>query len=129
MKIAATLAVVGTVAVGGWYAAGRLPSDGGAAAPRRDRVASVRLDGPSLPTSTLRAGLRTRVGAPLREGDLDADRKVITEELVARGQLDAAVEEPRVTWGSSGAHVTFVIAPGSVYQVRNVVVDGARSFD
>ena len=126
MKIAATLAVVGALAVAGWYAADRLPHDGGSAAPRRDQVASIRLDGPSLPTATLRAGLHTRVGAPLRESDLDADRKVISEELVARGHLDAAVDEPRVTWGSSGAHVTFVVAPGSVYHVRNVTVDGAR---
>jgi outer membrane protein assembly factor BamA len=94
------------------------------AAPATRTVASLRLDGPSLPNMTLQEALTTRVGGPLRDVDLAADRVRIADILLERGHLGATVSPADVRWGGRGAHVTYRIAPGGIYHVGEVSFEG-----
>jgi len=126
MKVAAAIIVAAGLAAGGervldpfgWHSSAISVPDG-------SRVASIRLDGPSLPITTFKHALRTQVGAALRDGDLTADRAELVDLLVERGHLAAAVAPPTVSWGPSGAHVNFAVTPGPRYQIRSVNLTGA----
>jgi hypothetical protein len=132
MKIAAALIAVAVLAVGGWTAARwRTAAPVAAATPTAPprAVASIRLDGPSLPIVTLEGALATRVGGPVDGAILAADRVRIADILTERGHLGAEVAPATVQYGPSGAHVTFAVAPGAIYRIRSVRVEGAAAGD
>jgi hypothetical protein len=132
MKIAAVLVAVAVLAVGGWTAAHRrkepvAPAPEPGSTPRT--VASVRIDGPSLPIVTLEGALATRTGGPVDDAVLAADRVRIADILTERGHLAAEVAPATVQYGPSGAHVTFAVVPGGIYRIRSVRVEGAAAAD
>jgi outer membrane protein assembly factor BamA len=132
MKLAAALVAVAVLAVGGWTTARwrkqPAPPAPAPTAPPRE-VASIRLDGPSLPIVTLQGALATRLGSPVDEATLAADRVRISDILTERGHLGAEVAPATVLYGPSGAHVTFAVVPGPIYRIRSVRVEGAAAAD
>jgi hypothetical protein len=132
MKIAAALVAVAVLAVGGWTTTrwrkdAPAPTPAPVAAPRE--VASIRLDGPSLPIVTLEGALATRIGSAVDEATLAADRVRISDILTERGHLGAEVAPATVQYGPSGAHVTFAVVPGAIYRIRTVRIEGAGAVD
>jgi outer membrane protein assembly factor BamA len=133
MKLSTGVLAFSALSAGGWgasHVSHREPTP--PVAPRSHVVASVELEGSSLPTATLRSSMHTRIGAPLDDHELEGDRARLTDILVERGYLAAMVGPPQVRWCDHGAHVRFAVTPGSEYRVRDVVlhgstVDGARS--
>jgi outer membrane protein assembly factor BamA len=126
------------VVAGTWMVARNLPHGeayaGAVAAEivRTQEVQSVSIDTPSsprderrLPISELRSLLTTKAGELLDDTKLEADRKAIEAELLARGFLAAEVSTASVTFAKNGgAYVVFDIARGPMFRVRSVTVTG-----
>jgi outer membrane protein assembly factor BamA len=97
---------------------------------RPQEVQSVSLDGRNLPLAALREVLTTKPGMLVDLDALARDRSLLEETLVARGYLAAHVDQARVTFGAGGAtFVTFPIAQGPMFHIRNVSVNGASEHD
>lgn len=92
-------------------------------------IRSVSLDGRGLPLAALRDLLTTRTGAAIDLAALARDRAALEDALVARGYLSAHVDDARVTFAFSGALVTFAIAQGPLFRIRNVAITGATARD
>jgi outer membrane protein assembly factor BamA len=97
---------------------------------RPQEIQSVSLDGRNLPLAALREVLTTKPGMLVDLDALARDRSLLEETLVARGYLAAHVDDARVTYGAGGAtFVTFPIAQGPMFHIRNVNVNGASEQD
>jgi hypothetical protein len=93
---------------------------------RLQEVRSVALDGKQLPEARLREVLATRPGEMLDATRLDHDREAMEQRLAELGYLAARVEPAAVTYDRAGAaYVTFEIAQGKRFHLRNVEVTGA----
>ncbi len=116
-----------------WVAIRHLPDDEAQAAPvagdvRPQEVLSVSLDGSGLPMAALRDVLETQPGTLIDLAAVQRDRAALTKVLVDRGYLAARVETARVTFGAGGAvYVTFPIAQGPLFRIRNINVAGASA--
>ncbi|HUJ59591.1 MAG TPA: POTRA domain-containing protein [Kofleriaceae bacterium] len=122
-----TLLAALSIAIG-WEVVHQLPDgDAGTVAHLRPQeIASVALDGRGLPSSALRSVLSTKPGDQLDRARLDHDRAALEAALVARGFLAAKVQPARVVFdGDGGAYVTFTIARGPAFRVREVAVSSA----
>jgi outer membrane protein assembly factor BamA len=134
-------AALAALVAGGWYVVEWMPSGAAAAsitatgtpevqaapvpAVRPQQIRSIRLIGDRLPTTILAAQLTAEVGAQLDQEVLDADRARLRETLIGRGYWAADVGEPVVAFGDDGgAHVSYRIATGTVFHVREVRVTG-----
>lgn len=104
---------------------------------RTQEVQSVSIDTPNsprderrLPISELRSLLTTKSGQLLDDTKLEADRKAIEAELLARGFLAAEVSPASVTFAKNGgAYVVFDIARGPMFRLRSVTVTGPGQAD
>lgn len=97
---------------------------------RLQEIQSVSFDGRNLPLAALRDVLATRAGNLIDLDTVKRDRAALEQTLVGRGYLAAKVAEPRVTFGAGGAvYVTFAIAQGPLFRIRNVTVLGATVAD
>ncbi|HSR97212.1 MAG TPA: POTRA domain-containing protein [Kofleriaceae bacterium] len=95
---------------------------------RLQEVRSVALDGKQLPDARLREVLATRPGDLLDATHLEHDREAMEQRLAELGYLAARVEPAVVTYDRAGAaYVTFEIAQGKRFHLRNVEVTGAGS--
>ena len=107
---------------------GQAAAEGNASRPQE--IQSVAFDGSDLPVAALRSVLTTRTGDLLDGDKLAADRASLQKTLVARGYLDARVAPAQVLFDESGgAFVTFAVAPGAMFHVRDVHVVGAAERD
>jgi len=107
---------------------GQAAAEGHASRPQE--IQSVAFDGADLPVAALRSVLTTRTGDLLDGDKLAADRASLQKTLVARGYLDARVDPAQVLFDESGgAFVTFAVAPGAMFHVRDVHVVGAAERD
>jgi outer membrane protein assembly factor BamA len=96
---------------------------------RPQEIRSVAFDGRDLPLAELRDTVSTRVGQAIDLAALSRDRAAVEDALVARGFLTAHVAEPRVTFGLSGAFVTFAITQGPQFRIRKVAIKGVSPVD
>jgi hypothetical protein len=120
------------VIVAGWAALRQLPNltTNAEAAVNRpvarlQEVRSVALDGKQLPEARLREVLATRPGELLDATRLEHDREAMEQRLAELGYLAARVEPAAVTYDRAGAaYVTFEIAQGKRFHLRNVEVTG-----
>ncbi len=120
------------VLAAGWVAIRHLPDEAQAEPVTRDvrpqEVLSVSLDGRELPMAALRDVLETRPGTLVDLAAVKRDRVALEKVLVDRGYLAARVESPRVTFGAGGVvFVTFPIAQGPLFRIRNIAVAGASA--
>jgi hypothetical protein len=93
---------------------------------RLQEVRSVALDGKQLPEARLREVLATHPGQLLDATRLEHDREAMEQRLAELGYLAARVEPAAVTYDRAGAaYVTFEIAQGKRFHLRNVEVTGA----
>ena len=130
LLLALTAALVALGA--GWYVVEWMPSEARAAASltqvraaRPQEIRSVRLAGDRLPLTILESRLATRIGDRLDGERLDADRTALREALVARGFWATEVSPAEIAFGpDGGAHVTFRVATGLVFHVRDVSIEG-----
>ena len=112
MKLATGVLAISALSAGGWGATRAAHRDKPRAPVVKSHdVASIELEGESLPTATLRAAMHTRIGGPLEAAALDADRGRLTDVLVERGDLAAMVGPAQVRWCDHGAHVRFAVEP------------------
>jgi len=99
-------------------------------ASRPQEIQSVAFDGSDLPIAALRSVLASRMGDLLDRDKLATDRAALQAMLVARGYLAARVESAQVLFDrSGGAFITFAVAPGAMFHVRDVHVVGAAERD
>lgn len=128
----AAIVVAGTGLAARYVHHGEARADAVAKPVRTQEVQSVSIDTPSsprherrIPIAELRSLLATRVGELLDQQALAQDRKAIQAALVARGYLNAQVEEAHVTFAKNGgAYVVFDVARGPMYRLRSIVVTG-----
>jgi hypothetical protein len=119
--------------IAGWAVLRRLPnltSNAEAAVnrpiARLQEVRSISLDGKQLPEARLRDVLATHPGDLLDPTRLEHDREAMEQRLAELGYLAARVEPAAVTYDRAGAaYVTFEIAQGKRFHLRNVEVTGA----
>ena len=129
------LVFVALATAGAWVTIRHLPT-GDAQAARvappvgPQTVQSISIEGRYLPLHDLRALLSTKHGDVLVGATLEADRVAIQADLVRRGHLGARVEPAVVTYGAAGgAYVTFQVAQGPLYKLRQVTLSGATARD
>jgi outer membrane protein assembly factor BamA len=89
-------------------------------------VQSLALAGTRLPLAELRAVLATRIGEPIDDEQLAADRAALERRLEELGYLAAAVHPPVVTFGGAegGAYVVFDIDRGPQFRIHDVALRG-----
>ena len=134
--------IAAVVVAGTWMVARHLPHGEAHAESvekqvRTQEVQSVSIDTPSsprderrLPISELRTLLATKPGEMLDAQKLEADRKSIQANLVARGFLSATVAPATVTFAKNGgAYVVFDVARGPMYRLRSITVTGMHPAD
>jgi hypothetical protein len=127
------VAIVASLALGGWAVIRHLPDEAQADPTRFVRpqeIQSVALDGRDLPLAALRDVLETRAGELIDMQAVARDRLALEQALVARGYLAAHVAEPRVTFGAGGAvYVTFPVDQGRLFRIRSVTITGASDLE
>jgi len=97
---------------------------------RSQEIQSIAFDGRSLPVMAMRQILASRPGDLLDSAKLERDRASLQAFLEARGFLAARVDVPSVTFApNGGAYVSFAIAQGPMFHVRNVRLVGASDQD
>src|ERR1041385_1006898 len=97
---------------------------------RAQEIQSIAFDGRGLPVMAMRQILGSRTGELLDSAKLERDRAALQAFLAARGYLAARVEAPSVTFApNGGAYVSFAIAQGPMFHVRNVGLVGASVED
>lgn len=134
--------IAAVVVAGTWMVAKHLPHGEAHAEAvekqvRTQEVQSVSIDTPSsprderrLPISELRSLLSTKPGAMLDAEALEADRRALQANLVARGFLAATVAPATVTFAKNGgAYVVFDVNRGPMYRLRSITVTGLRPAD
>ncbi len=128
------LVLTAAVAAASWIAAATasswLPGSQAVAGPpitHTKQVQSVSIDGGrGLPLAALRDVLATHRGDQLDANRLVGDRSALEAELAARGYLASRVEPAVVTFApGGGAYITFQVAAGPVFKLRDVSVRGA----
>jgi len=97
---------------------------------RAQEIQNIAFDGRSLPVMAMRQILASRPGDLLDSAKLERDRASLQAFLEARGFLAARVDVPSVTFApNGGAYVSFAIAQGPMFHVRNVRLVGASDQD
>lgn len=126
------LVFVSVAAIGGYVAFQQLPSGEARATPvalHEGTVASITLDGQNLPLAALRGVLVSRPGAQLDQRALGKDRVALSEALVARGFLAAAVKPAVITWADDAAYLSYDVLQGPMFRVGKIIVTGATDKD
>jgi outer membrane protein assembly factor BamA len=118
----------------GWGVFHLQPGEADAAEPlhavRPQEIASISLEGRSVPGSALRDLLASRPGDLLDDTKLAQDRAALRDALIARGYRAASVGAAHITYDARGAaYVTFAIVPGPLYHVRAVELTGVSARD
>lgn len=131
MGVRSLLLLLALAAAGTWGVIRHLPESRaqaeaiGSAGPQQ--IQGVALDGRDLPLAALREQLVTTPGSLIDLSRLTRDRAVLEEVLVERGYLAAKVDDARVTYSPAGVYVTFPVAQGPMFRIRDVKITGASA--